>query len=71
MNRRKALGDTLKSFTGLLRAFKVGASTDGKVEFSFEPDALKGSTGDLERDLTELFVEPGETARAHDTGVAS
>lgn len=69
LSRRKALGDRLKSFTGLLRAFKVGASTDGKVEFSFEPDALRGSTGDLERDLAELLIELGETARAHDTGV--
>ncbi len=69
LNRRKALGDRLKSFTGLLGGFKVGASTDGKVEFSFDPDALRGSTGDLERDLTQLLVELGETAQEHDTGV--
>jgi hypothetical protein len=69
LNRRKALGDRLKSFTGLLSGFKVGASADGKVEFSFDADALGGSTGDLERDLTRLLVELGETSREHDTGV--
>lgn len=69
LNRRKALGGRLKSFTGLLKGFKVGASVDGKVEFSFDPDAVGGSTGDLERDLTRLLVELGETAEEHDTGV--
>jgi hypothetical protein len=70
LNRRKALGERLKSFTGLLKGFKVGASAEGKVEFSFDADAVGGSTGDLERDLTLLLVELGETAREHDTGVA-
>jgi AAA ATPase domain len=70
LNRRKALGDRLKSFTGILKGFKVGASIDGKkVEFSFDPDAVGASTGDLERDLTQLLTELGETARDHDTGV--
>ena len=30
---------------------------------------MGGSTGNLERDLTHLFVELGETAREHETGV--
>ena len=69
LDRRRALGERLKSFTGLLRGFKVGASTDGNLKFSFDPSAVSGSTGNLERDLTHLFVELGETAREHDTGV--
>jgi hypothetical protein len=69
LDRRRALGERLKSFTGLLRGFKVGASTDGNLEFSFDPSAVSGSTGNLERDLTHLFVELGETAREHNTGV--
>jgi hypothetical protein len=44
-------------------------STEGKVEFSFDPSAVTGSTGNLEHDLTHLFVELGETARDHNTGV--
>jgi AAA ATPase domain len=69
LNRRKAIGERLKSFTGLLSGFKAGVSTGGKVEFSFDPSAVSGSTGSLERDLTHLFVELGETARDHNTGV--
>ena len=69
LSARKALGDRLKAFTGLLRSFKVGASAEGSLEFSFDPDVVSGSTGDLERDLTYLFEELGQTARAHETGV--
>lgn len=69
LSARKALGDRLRSFTGLLRGFKIGASSDGSVEFSFDPDAVSGSTGDLERDLTNLFEKLGQTAREHETGV--
>ena len=69
LSARQALGDRLKSFTGLLRGFKVGASSDGGVEFSFDPEAVSGSTGDLERDLMYLFEELGQTAREHETGV--
>jgi hypothetical protein len=39
------------------------------LEFSFDPGAVAGASGNLERDLTGLFVELGETARQHDTGV--
>jgi hypothetical protein len=52
LDRRRALGERLKSFTGLLSGFKVGASTAGSLEFSFDPSAVGGSTGNLERDLT-------------------
>jgi hypothetical protein len=69
LNRRKAIGERLKSFTGLLSGFKAGVSADGKVEFSFDAGAATGLTGNLERDLTHLFVELGETARDHHTGV--
>jgi AAA ATPase domain len=65
----KALGDRLRSFTGLLRGFKIGASSAGSVEFSFDPASVSGSTGDLEHDLTNLFEELGQTAREHETGV--
>jgi hypothetical protein len=69
LDRRRSLGERLKSFTGLLSGFKVGASSEGGMEFSFDPASVDGSTGNLERDLTHLFVELGETARAHETGV--
>ena len=69
LNRRKAIGERLKSFTRLLAGFKAGVSSDGNLEFSFDPAAISGSTGDLERDLIHLFIELGKTARSHDTGV--
>jgi hypothetical protein len=69
LNRRKAIGERLKSFTGLLAGFKAGVGVDGSLEFSFDPNAIGASTGDLERDLIQLFVELGETARSHDTGI--
>lgn len=69
LDRRKALGERLKSFTGILRGFKVGASAEGKIEFSFDADAVGTATGNLERDLTQLMIELAETAKDHDTGV--
>ena len=69
LDRRKALGEKLKSFTAILTGFKVGASTDGKVEFSFDPERVTASTGNLERDLTQLLVELGAAAKDHETGV--
>jgi len=69
LSARKAIGERLRSFSGLLRGFKIGASSDGSVEFSFDPDAISGSTGNLEHDLTNLFEELGQAAREHDTGV--
>jgi hypothetical protein len=63
LDRRRALGERLKSFIELLSGFKVGASSEGGLEFSFDPSAVAGSTGNLERDLTHVFVELGETAR--------
>ncbi len=69
LSARKALGDRLRSFTGMLRGFKIGASAEGNLDFSFDPDAVSGVTGDLERDLTNLFEELGKTAREHETGV--
>lgn len=69
LNRRKAIGERLKSFTRLLAGFKAGVTSEGTLEFSFDPAAISGGTGDLERDLIRLFIELGETARSHDTGV--
>jgi hypothetical protein len=69
LNRRKALGERLKTFSRLLAGFKLGVSTEGRVEFSFDSGANAGASGNLERDLVHLFVELGETARLHETGV--
>lgn len=70
LDRRKAIGDRLAGFTRLLTGFKAGVSEDGRLEFSFDADAVaNAATGDLERDLSTLFVQLGEVARDHETGV--
>jgi AAA ATPase domain len=69
LDRRVGLGDRARSFAKLLQGFRVGVSSEGGVEFSFDATA-SAATGDLERDLTELLVQLGEVAREHDTGVA-
>jgi hypothetical protein len=71
LDRRRAIGDKLKRFGRVLQGFKVGASTEGSLEFSFDPEAVgRAATGDLEHDLTELFGQLGDVAKEHGTGVA-
>ena len=70
LDRRRAVGDKLKRLSGILRGFKIGATVEGDIEFSFDPDAVaRASSGNLERDLTELLTELGEVVKEHDTGV--
>jgi hypothetical protein len=70
LDRRHSVGDKLKRLSRMLQGFKVGTTSEGGFEFSFDPEAAAGSSsGDLERDLTQLFTELGEVARSHDTGV--
>jgi hypothetical protein len=69
LDRRRAIGERLKAFTRLLTGFKAGVSSGGGVEFSFDSNAISGTTGELERDLTHLFVQLGETAKSQETGV--
>jgi len=69
LDRRVGLGERARGFAKLLQGFRVGVSADGGVEFSFEASAA-AATGDLETDLAELFVQLGEVAREHETGVA-
>jgi len=69
LDRRVGLGERARAFAALLQGFRVGVGADGGVEFSFDA-AAPASSGDLERDLTELFVRLGEVAAEHRTGVA-
>lgn len=70
LDRYRALGERLRSFTRILQGFKVGANPKGDVEFSFDFEAAAGAaTGNLERDLVKLFIELGEAAQTNKTGV--
>jgi hypothetical protein len=57
---------TLKSFVGAVKL------TYGEIEIGLDIDAERGAadSGDLERDLQDLFVAVGEAALARDTAVA-
>jgi AAA ATPase-like protein len=69
LDRRVGLGERARGFAKLLQSFRLGVSSDGGVELSFDA-AASASTGDLEHDLTALLVRLGEVAHEHDTGVA-
>ena len=51
-----------------MSGFKVGANSEGS-SIVFCPGRVQTSTGDLERELSELFAELGEVAKEHGTGV--
>jgi hypothetical protein len=54
LNRRKAIGERLKSFTGLLAGFKAGVGVDGNLEFSFDGEVLCRAA---------VFLPPSRTAQ--------
>lgn len=69
MDAKRRIGERVRRALGVLKAFSVRLP-DGP-EFSIEVDAVHGpaDSGDLATDLSGLFVELGEVARDHHTGV--
>jgi len=69
MDARRRVGDRARRALGVLKAFSLRLP-DGP-ELHVEVDAVYGpaDSGDLAADLAGLFVELGEVAREHDTGV--
>jgi hypothetical protein len=69
MEARKRIGQRIRRALGVLKAFSIRLP-DG-LELSIDVDAVTGpaDSGDLATDLSGLFVELGEVARDHDTGV--
>jgi hypothetical protein len=69
MEARKRIGQRIRRALGVLKAFSVRLP-DG-LELSIDVDAVTGpaDSGDLATDLSGLFIELGEVARDHDTGV--
>ncbi|HEY5259304.1 MAG TPA: ATP-binding protein, partial [Rhabdochlamydiaceae bacterium] len=55
----------------VLKSFAISAKV-GEIEFSLstKPEVGTADSGDLERDLPELFVAAGEAAKANGTGIA-
>jgi hypothetical protein len=69
MDARKRIGERIRRALGVLKAFSIRLP-DGP-ELSIDVDAVHGpaDSGDLATDLSGLFIELGEVARDHDTGV--
>lgn len=57
----------LRVFKSFISAFKVKL---GGVGFAFDPEIGEGDSGDLDVDLTSLFVALGEAAKDRNTAVA-
>ena len=69
MDAKRRIGARVVRALGVLKAFSMKLP-DG-TELSIDVDAIKGpaDSGDLATDLSGLFVEMGEVARDHSTGV--
>jgi hypothetical protein len=69
LDAKRRVGDRLRRSLGVLKAFTLRIP-DGP-EFSIDVDAVYGpaDSGDLADDLAGLFVEVGEVAQEHGTGV--
>jgi hypothetical protein len=69
MDARRRIGERVRRALGVLKAFSIRLP-DGP-ELSIDIDAVYGpaDSGDLATDLSALFVELGEVARDHDTGL--
>ncbi len=69
MDAKQRIGEGLRRALGVLKAFTLRIPNG--PELSIDVDAVFGpaDSGQLDADLAGLFVELGETARAHDTGI--
>jgi len=69
MDAKRRIGDRVLRALGVLKAFSI--RLPGGPELNIDVDAVYGpaDSGDLATDLSALFVELGEVARDHDTGV--
>lgn len=69
MDARRRIGERARRALGVLKGFTLGLP--GGVGLGIDVEAVRGpaDSGDLATDLAGLFVEVGEVARDHGTGV--
>jgi hypothetical protein len=69
MDAKRRIGERVRTALGVLKAFTL--RLPGGPELSIDVEAVHGpaDSGDLATDLAGLFVELGQVARDHDTGV--
>jgi hypothetical protein len=69
MQAKKRIGARVTKALGVLKAFSLRLPDGAEIRIDVEPVHGPADTGDLATDLAGLFVEVGEIAREHDTGV--
>jgi len=69
MEAKRRIGERVRRALGILKAFSLRLPEG--VEINIDVDAVPGpaDSGDLASDLAALFVELGEVARDHSTGI--
>ena len=68
----KSVSEKVKRATRILKSFMLKVNPNGAVEFGLDIDPEKGTadSGDLETDLSQLFIALGEAAQDRSTAIA-
>ncbi len=69
MDAKRRIGERVRHALGVLKAFSVQIPDGPGVHIDVDLVSGPADSGDLATDLAGLFVELGEVARDHDTGV--
>lgn len=69
MDAKRRIGARIQRALGVLKAFSLGLPGGPQLGIEVEPVRGPADSGDLATDLSGLFVELGEVARDHSTGV--
>ena len=69
MDARRRIGEQVRRALGVLKAFSVTVPGGPALSIDVEPVSGPADSGDLAGDLSGLFTELGEVARAHGTGL--
>lgn len=69
MDAKRRIGSRARRALGILKAFSLRLPDGLEVNIDVEAVSGPADSGDLASDLAALFVELGEVARDHDTGV--
>ncbi len=69
MDARRRIGDRVRRALGVLKAFSIQLPDGPEMGIDIEAVFGPADSGDLSMDLAGLFVELGQVARDHQTGV--
>ena len=69
MDARRRIGERIRRALGVLKAFTIHLGPNSELSIDVEAIPGPADSGDLAMDLAGLFVELGEVAREHETGL--